>query len=91
MTAGKFTCGSTGVMPKRPESRIWCARAAAAISALEGTQPWLRQSPPISPASIRVTLAPICAAPEATDSPAAPAPMTIRSLLVGLGVIAGSV
>ena len=50
-------------------SRIVCAIAAAASSALDGTQPVLRQSPPISPSSISTVLRPSWAAPAATRQP----------------------
>ena len=54
-------------------------RRAASIIALDGTQPVLRQSPPINPPSIKTTFAPICTAPAATESPAEPAPITTKS------------
>ena len=49
---------------------------AASITVFEGTHPRQVQSPPISPASIRATSIPAEAAPNATVSPAAPAPTT---------------
>ncbi len=66
-------------MPKATLSLAACAMWAAAISALDGTQPVLRQSPPISPFSTSTTDAPICTAPAATDRPDEPAPITQRS------------
>src|SRR5262249_9055725 len=59
-------------------SQTWTAARAARISALDGTQPTLRQSPPRSSRSIRATLAPSPAAPAAVTSPAVPAPITTR-------------
>ena len=53
--------------------------AAAAISALEGTQPVFRHSPPISPRSISTTSTPKAAAAAAAVRPAEPAPMTQMS------------
>ena len=52
-----------------------CACFPAAIIAFEGTHPEFRQSPPISSASKRTTDRPNCAAPDAIDNPAEPAPM----------------
>src|SRR5690606_20965741 len=49
---------------------------AAWISDLDGTQPVLRQSPPISPFSTSTVRAPSMAAPAATERPPAPAPIT---------------
>ena len=69
--------------PNRAASRTVRAACAAASNALLGTQPVLRQSPPMRPRSISATRAPSCAAPAATDSPAAPAPMTARSKSMG--------
>ena len=51
----------------------------AASSALLGIQPKFRQSPPMTPRSISTTSAPSCAAPAATASPPAPAPITHKS------------
>jgi hypothetical protein len=78
MTAAKSTLGSA-VIPRREALRASWAAWAAAISALEGTQPVLRQSPPISPFSKSTTRRPSWAAPEATDRPPEPAPMTTMS------------
>jgi hypothetical protein len=66
-------------MPKGPARRMVCATFAAAISDFDGTQPVLRQSPPILPASISTVRAPSCTAPAATDSPPEPAPITQMS------------
>ena len=52
---------------------------AAAINDFDGTQPVLRQSPPIFPFSTRTTGTPKAAAAAATVSPPAPAPMTQMS------------
>ncbi|KAA6418548.1 MAG: hypothetical protein FRX49_11493 [Trebouxia sp. A1-2] len=51
------------------------------MRALEGTQPTLRQSPPIRCSSIIATLAPTPAAPAAVTNPPAPAPITTRLYL----------
>src|SRR5689334_3446030 len=66
-------------MPNGPDVRMSCARRAAAISALEGTHPVLRQSPPILPFSMRITETPSWAAAAATVRPPDPAPITHRS------------
>src|SRR5215218_5078887 len=50
-----------------------------ASKALEGTQPALRQSPPIRPLSTSTTGTPKAAAAAATDNPPEPAPITQRS------------
>src|SRR3954471_12860955 len=55
------------------------ARLPAAISDLEGTQPVLRQSPPILPFSISTTGTPNAAAAAATERPPEPAPITQMS------------
>src|SRR5262249_15801080 len=79
MTAANSTWTPGGMrMPNCPASRTWAAARAARISALDGTQPTLRQSPPKSSPSTRATLAPSPAAPAAVTSPAVPAPITTR-------------
>ena len=55
------------------------ARLPAAISDFDGTQPVLRQSPPILPFSTSTTDTPKAAAAAATESPPEPAPMTQMS------------
>src|SRR5690606_36637353 len=55
------------------------ARRAAAIRAFDGTQPALRQSPPICRRSMSTTGTPRAAAAAATDRPAEPAPTMHRS------------
>lgn len=60
ITCGKSTAGVPARIPKCSASRSVCTTAALRISALLGTQPVFRQSPPISPASIRVTRAFYC-------------------------------
>src|SRR5690606_6110484 len=62
-----------------PAWRIAWARFPAAISALDGTQPWLRQSPPMRPFSTSTTETPNAAAAAATERPPEPAPMTQMS------------
>ena len=52
------------------------ARLAAASSAFDGTQPVLRQSPPILWRSISTTDTPKAAAAAATDRPPEPPPIT---------------
>jgi hypothetical protein len=61
------------------------ARRPAASSDFEGTQPVLRQSPPILYRSISTTGTPKAAAAAATDKPPEPPPMTQMS---GLSVSA---
>ena len=51
---------------------------AALMMALDGTEPTLRQSPPLKRPSIRAAFAPGPAAPAAVTGPAVPAPMTTR-------------
>ena len=63
----------------RPPSGPRCGSPAAASSALEGTHPVLRQSPPIRPRSTSTTSTPKAAAAAATDKPPEPAPMTQMS------------
>ena len=78
MTAGKSTSIAPRIRtPNRPESRASAAARAQRISALDGTQPTFRQSPPIKSRSIRATLAPTPAAPAAVTSPAVPAPIAV--------------
>src|SRR6185437_14854241 len=74
-------------MPNPDACRACCRKAAERRSALEGTQPKLRQSPPILYPSIKVTLARVVAAMYDVTKPAAPAPMTtrLRSNRLGLG------
>src|SRR5581483_3149594 len=79
MTLAKSTAGSTGAIPRTAPPRCACAAFAAAISAFDGTQPKLRQSPPMRSRSISTTSRPSCAAPEATTSPAEPPPTTQTS------------
>src|SRR6185436_712909 len=79
MTLAKSTLGSTGAMPKAAPLRCACAALAAAISALDGTQPKFRQSPPMRSRSTRTTERPSCAAPAATTRPAEPPPTTQTS------------
>ncbi len=60
---------------RAPPAAAW----TAASSALLGTQPKFRQSPPIRSRSISATRRPSWAATAVTDRPAAPAPITARS------------
>jgi hypothetical protein len=57
ITRGKSTAGAVVEMPARAAPRTACARRAAWISALLGTQPVFRQSPPMRSASTSVTRA----------------------------------
>ena len=65
-------------MPNSAASRTAARARAAPISALEGTQPTFRQSPPMRCRSTKATFAPKPAAPAALTRPAVPAPMTTR-------------
>jgi len=78
-TAAVSMRGSTAGRPSRSAVRIRCAALAAASSALLGTQPVHRQSPPGRPASTAATLRPSLAASSAAISPAEPMPTTTRS------------
>src|SRR5579863_9314477 len=78
-TAVQSISGSGRRTPKRPAPRAAAAACDAASSALLGTQPKLRQSPPIRSRSISTTRRPSCAATAVTDRPAAPAPTTAKS------------
>ena len=79
LTSSNSTAGFADLTPNGPLVRNASARLPAAIIAFDGTQPVLRHSPPIRPFSISTTGTPSAAAAAATDSPAAPAPMTQRS------------
>src|SRR5438445_10386637 len=59
-------------------------RDAYAMSALEGTQPVHRHSPPNLLRSIKAALAPSAAAPAAVTRPAVPPPMTMMSWVVAV-------
>src|SRR5690606_12276613 len=83
-----FTCARTlaksteicpAVTPKPAERCMSAARLAAASRAFEGTQPVLRQSPPILCFSISTVETPKAAAAAATDRPPEPAPITQMS------------
>src|SRR4051794_7285441 len=81
MTRAKSTSGSVGGSPTESAFRIRWARSPAAMSALLGTQPVHRQSPP-GPRlsrSISTTRAPSPAAVRDATRPAVPPPMTTRS------------
>src|SRR6185312_15005081 len=68
--------GTTGPPKRSRASRASCQEREARMTPFEGTQPTLRQSPPIRWRSIRATLAPKPAEPAAEISPAVPAPIT---------------
>jgi hypothetical protein len=72
-------CGSTGVRPYASAWRIVCAAFAEASSALDGTQPVHRQSPPTRSRSMHATLTPSFGANSAATIPADPIPTTMRS------------
>ena len=57
-TAAKSISRRLVAIPSSAPRRHACASLAAAISDFDGTQPKLRQSPPISPRSTSTTLAP---------------------------------
>ena len=79
ITAAKSTRAPAGTStPKRGASRTAAHARAERISAFDGTQPTLRQSPPIRWRSTSATRAPSPAAPAAVTSPAVPAPITTR-------------
>src|SRR5450755_4239084 len=59
-----------------------CARLAAASKAFDGTQPVLRQSPPILCRSTSTTGTPKAVAAAATDKPPEPPPITQISGLI---------
>ncbi len=65
--------------PKSPAERARCATSAARTIAFVGSQPALRQVPPIFQRSASATRAPFAAASKAIVLPAAPAPITSRS------------
>src|SRR5262245_7152293 len=62
--------------PKTPALRIVSARFAAAKSPFDGTQPVLRQPPPILLRSTKTGGTPNAAAAAATDKPPGPPPRT---------------
>ena len=66
------------VNPNAAPSRADAHTRAARRTPFDGTQPTLRQSPPIRCRSTRATLAPRPAATAAVTSPAVPAPTTTR-------------
>ena len=79
ITAGKSTFAPWGTStPYMPASRTAAYAREARMSAFEGTQPTLRQSPPRSLRSTSATRAPRPAAPAAVTRPAVPAPITTR-------------
>jgi hypothetical protein len=79
ITAAKSPSPDTAGPWKRADaSRAACHARAAARTALEGTHPTFRQSPPISSRSTSATRAPSAAPIAAVTSPAVPAPITTR-------------
>src|ERR1019366_1910361 len=81
----KSTSTACAITPNGPAFRISSARLAAASKAFDGTQPVLRQSPPILCRSTSTTGTPKAAAAAATDKPPEPPPITQMS---GLSVSA---
>src|SRR4029078_5821129 len=71
--------GVVDLTPNGPLVRRVSARLPAAIIAFDGTQPVLRHAAPIGLFSISTPGTPSVAPAAATDSPAAPPPMTQRS------------
>jgi hypothetical protein len=79
MAAAKSPLPEAAGPPNSRAARAASRQARAArITALEGTQPTFRQSPPIRCLSIRATFAPRPAAAIAATRPAGPAPTTTR-------------
>ena len=79
MTDPKSTFSPTETStPKAPASRASATAREERMSALEGTHPTLRQSPPKRCFSIRAQRAPRPVAPAAETSPAVPPPMATR-------------
>ncbi len=72
-----------------PRVRAACQARAARISALLGTHPTFRQSPPMSDRSISATRAPSPAAAAAVTSPPVPAPIDheVIAALRGVGLV----
>ena len=71
--------GSTRSIPNRSAVRIPWAACAAASSALDGTHPVHRQSPPTRWRSTAHTFTPSDAANSAATTPAEPMPTMTRS------------
>ena len=69
---------ATGPPKTRCDSAAACHDRAAAITLFEGTQPTLRQSPPMRCRSTRATRAPRPAATAAVTRPPVPPPTTTR-------------
>ncbi len=78
-TLPRSTVGSTGSMPKSSAVRMWWATLPAARSALLGTHPVHRQSPPTRPRSATATLRSSVAANSAATMPPEPIPTMTRS------------
>ena len=78
-TRAVSTRGSAGVRPNSSAWRIVCAALAEASSALDGTQPVHRQSPPGRSRSATATFTPSVEANSAATMPAEPMPTMIRS------------
>ena len=72
-------CGSTGVSPYLSAWRMVCAAFAEASSALLGTHPVHRQSPPTRPRSTAATLMSRFDANSAATMPPEPMPTITRS------------
>ena len=78
-TRAKSTSRPRAATPKIFARVMAWAALAAAIRDFDGTQPVLRQSPPILACSMRTTGTPKAAAAAATVSPPEPAPITQMS------------
>src|SRR5687767_3039109 len=87
ITSAKSNSAAAARKPNSRARRTWSSSLPERRIAFDGTQPVLRQSPPISAFSISVTLASTAAAMYAVTRPALPAPITIRlrSKFLGLG------
>ena len=78
ITTPKSTVMVPAFTPKEAARATSCAAWAARMTAFEGTQPVLRQSPPVWCRSMSATRAPSPAAPAAATRPAVPAPTMTR-------------
>ena len=88
MTCAKSTRGAPTWAPSAASARTSPTACADRSSALDGTHPVFRQSPPSRARSTRATRAPRPAAPIAATRPAVPPPTTTRSYFgAGVGLV----
>ena len=73
------TLGASTRMPRSAAPRMSSTRFAAAMSAFDGMQPQLRQTPPSDSFSTSATFLPSCASRMAATYPPGPAPITTAS------------